>query len=368
MVVISVLAWMVMVFLVIRLGVVLGNWWFRFTLVPPDTRSEGGVSVLIPARNEAHNIPRLLKSLEDTYGLVSEIIVYNDQSEDNTAGVVMAQAVKDSRIRLIPGDLLPEGWLGKNHACHRLAHSASGDYLLFLDADVLVGREAIEIALFQMKKRKLALFSFFPVQVMKSLGEWLVVPHVNIILVSLLPLYFTWKMPWPVFSAANGQFMFFDAPTYRHYRFHERVRSTAVEDIAIGQLMKKLKLKILTGLAPGSLQCRMYSGFKEARNGIARSVLFFFGGSLYFGWLYALFTTLGWLPIAIALPGTWFVVYLFLLVSLRVGAALLSRQSAWKNLVLMPFQQMTFVWVIGKASVQYFRGHISWKGRSLKVR
>jgi chlorobactene glucosyltransferase len=368
MVVFTVLSWLVMGFVFLRLGVVLANWWFRHSLIAPEGSSKALVSILIPARNEAQNLPLLLKSLEGTQGLVHEIIVYNDQSEDDTVKVVLKQAGRDARIRLLQGKSLPPGWLGKSHACHCLSLEASGDYLLFLDADVLIRRRAIELALAQMKKRQLALFSFFPVQIMKTLGEWLVVPQVNIILVSLLPLYFTYKLPWPVFSAANGQFMLFDGLTYQKYQFHQRVKNIAVEDIAISREMKKLKLTVLTGLAPDGLQCRMYKGFNEARNGIARSVIFFFGGSLLAGWIYAAFTTFGWLSVGLTLSATWFLIYLFLLVLMRVGIALLSRQSVVKNILLMPLQQMTFVWVIIKASLQYLRGNITWKGRSLKVR
>lgn len=368
--VLTLLAWVSLGIVAIRLMVVLSNGWFKYHILKSAcaVALNPEISVLIPARNEAHNLSNLLESLRDTAHLVNEIIVYNDQSEDDTAEVVKRFRSLDSRVKLVEGETLPPGWLGKNYACHQLAGRASGRYFLYLDADVTVEKEAIETALKIAKQRYLALFSFFPVQVMKSMGEWLVVPHVNIVLVSMLPLWVMYQLPFSIFAAANGQFMLFDAVVYRQYWFHRRLKFTAVEDIAISRLMKKLKLEVLTVTAPQSVRCRMYRGFSEAINGIARSVLFFFGGSLFLAWLYLLFTTLGVIFVWKALSLLWLVVYLTLLIVMRLFAAVISRQGAIKNVVLMPLQQGAFVGVILMATIRFFKGNISLKGRTIKAR
>ncbi|MCB9419139.1 MAG: glycosyltransferase family 2 protein [Ardenticatenaceae bacterium] len=89
------------------------------------------VSIIVPARNEAANLPRLLPSLGRLeYPGPVEMIVVDDNSVDETA--VMTQ---NAGVKLIQLDHLPEGWLGKPHACHHGAAEASGDWLLFTDAD-----------------------------------------------------------------------------------------------------------------------------------------------------------------------------------------------------------------------------------------
>ncbi len=88
----------------------------------------------------------------------------------------------------LSGTTLPEGFTGKNHACHQLSLSARGDYFLFMDADVRVKGALLEEALSWMLKKDLALLSIFPVQKMKSFGEKISVPLMNWILLSLLPL------------------------------------------------------------------------------------------------------------------------------------------------------------------------------------
>ena len=325
----------------------------------------GDVSVLIPARNEAKTLPRLLKSLNICDATIGEIVIYNDHSEDETSEVVKLWAQNDSRIRIIDGKELPEGWTGKNHACHQLADEARCPYLLFLDADVEVGQEAIDLALSRIKKDRLALFSFFPVQKMHTTGEWLLVAQVNTILVSLLPLAIANRIPLQLLSAANGQFMIFDAAHYRTHKFHEKVRKTPVEDVAIAQYLKRHKERFRTALAPESLKCRMYQNYGEALQGLSRSARFFFGGSIVAGWLYVLFSMLGWLPVLLTMPLIWLGIYFLLLLMLRIFVSVASHQSVLRNIILMPAQQVALFHLFLKATQQLIKRKTTWKGRTI---
>ena len=122
-------------------AVALTNLMVERNLPESENSSEELVSVLIPARNEENNIGNILTDLINQDHRNIEVIVFNDQSEDRTAEIVREFARIDNRIRLIESDGLPEGWLGKNYACHKLSQSATGKYLLFLDADVRVGNK-----------------------------------------------------------------------------------------------------------------------------------------------------------------------------------------------------------------------------------
>ncbi|MGM0376293.1 MAG: glycosyltransferase [Bacteroidota bacterium] len=331
----------------------------------PSQKKAGDVSVLIPARNEAKTLPRLLKSLNTCDSIIGEILIYNDQSEDKTSEVVNVWAQNDRRIRLIEGKELPRDWTGKNHACHQLASEAKGSYLLFLDADVEVGQEAIELALSRIKKDRLTLFSFFPVQEMHTTGEWLLVAQVNTILVSLLPLALSHRIPIKLLTAANGQFMMFDAAKYRIHQFHAKVSHMPVEDVAIAQYLKKVRERSRTALAPKNLKCRMYSNYREALLGLARSARFFFGGSIITGWIYVLFSMLGWLPVLLTMPIIWLGVYFLLLLMLRIFVSVASHQSVFRNLILMPAQQVALFHLFLKATRQLIKQQTSWKGRTI---
>ena len=161
------------------------------------------ISILIPARNEEENIGSLLTGLiNQTYQSI-EIIVYDDCSTDHTTQIVTKLALQNSKIKLINGKELPQGWLGKNHACHQLAEAAQGDYFLFLDADVSLKPDLVASTFFHLKQNNLGLLSVFPIQKMKTMGEWITVPLMHFILLSLLPLILVKKSKYAEIERAH---------------------------------------------------------------------------------------------------------------------------------------------------------------------
>lgn len=352
--------------LLVRLLIVVINIYHRQWLKEVDLFDEPLVSVLIPARNEEWNLPFILADLEVHDYRNIEVIVYDDLSDDGTLAVVRSFAERDSRFSVVKGGELPVGWLGKNHGCHQLSLKARGSYLLFLDADVRVRTGLITRTLGHMIHYNLSLLSIFPRQRMHTLGELLTVPAMNLILLSLLPMRLIRLSHRPSLAAANGQFMLFEASTYREQRYHEQVRGQNVEDMAIIRLMKQQWLKVHTMLSSGEVECRMYRGYGEAIGGMTRSVFAFFGGSGVVLLLFMVFTTFGFLFAWLGLSWQWGVVYLALTWLLRMLVAAVSRQPLFWNAVLQPLQQVSFVVMVVEAFRRRFRERNSWKGREIK--
>lgn len=354
-------------FLLLRLLVAIANITARYRTSDKTPDYDALVSVLIPARNEAANIGPLLHQLLTHDHEKLEIIVYDDQSDDDTAKIVSAAAGTDPRVRLIRGSALPSGWLGKSHACHQLGKQAKGDYMLFLDADVRINKGLLRNSLHHLTKHKLSLLSIFPQQQMHSLAEKVSVPLMNWILVSLLPLILTRRSSWQAFSAANGQFMLFDAGIYRQYWFHEQVKKQKAEDIAIARNIKKLGLKTQTLLSNGQIACRMYRGINEAVQGFSKNVFAFFGGSMLPAILFALITSAGFIPVWLAFG--WQAMLAFLLggLILRALIAVASLQPVWQNVFLAAVQQFVFLWVILNAIQNKIKKNNIWKGRNIDL-
>ena len=109
---------------------------FRFPPVNFVANPPPKVSVLIPARNEELRLRPCLGTLSDSDYPILEILVLDDHSTDGTAQLVNQRAKGDPRIRLLSGQPLPTGWVGKPWACHQLSREAQGEYLLFVDADL----------------------------------------------------------------------------------------------------------------------------------------------------------------------------------------------------------------------------------------
>jgi chlorobactene glucosyltransferase len=364
-----------LLFALLRFGVVVSNLLARQWLRHHRPEGRERVSILIPARNEEAVIGKLLQEIAKADLVdgvdIEEVIVYDDQSSDGTVHVVMQEAGRWNKIRMIRGEGLPEGWLGKNHACHCLASEAVGDWLLFLDADVHVTPRFLADAVGYAQKHRLDLLSLFPVQVMTTPGERMVVPLMNWILVSLLPLILVRICRWTSFSAANGQFMLFRATNYRKHFWHSLVKAHPVEDILICRIMKKSRLRVSTLLSGGQVSCRMYEGYQGAIEGFSKNVGQFFGNSLIWMTIFLLLTTLlpPFLLLSIfLLPPTalpLLLVYFALIILIRVGVSLLSRQHLIRNLLYWPVQQAVLL-VLAVRWIRFRSGwKIEWKGRQV---
>lgn len=360
-------AWLLAAFCAVRLAVSFVNLVGKHRLPSARTRyvAQPEVSVLIPARNEERRIGRLLHDLAAERPGIREIIVYDDRSTDGTAAVVRSCALADRRVRLVAGSGLPAGWQGKNYACWRLAQEASGRWLLFLDADVRIGCQTVVRALRYVRRTEVDLLSLFPLQRMPTLGTRLSVPLMNWILLSLLPLAAVRRAPQEALSAANGQFILFDAEVYRLLQPHREVRRGAVEDMAVVRLYKRRGRRVDVLLGGDDVACTMYEGLRDAVDGFSRNVFSFFGGSEPLCYLFAAATTaapfvlfFAWGPLAGAF-------YLAAVLLIRVFVSAASRQSIISNVLLVIPQQLVLWRIVLTASVRKRRKRLLWKGRNI---
>ncbi len=245
------------------------------------------VSILVPARNEAGNIARCVRSLLNQDYPNFELLVLDDNSEDATSSIVemLGAPTEDPqrRLRLIKGEELPEGWLGKNFACYQLFEAAKGEFLLFTDADTSHSVNALSSAVAAMYVEDAQLITFFPLQQTLMLGERLAVPLLQIFTYGLLPTFLVPRNPSPAFSAANGQFMLFTRKAYEHIGGHQAVRGVVLEDVVLGRRIKQAGFKLLLPDGRDAMTCRMYRSNGEVWRGFSKNLFAFFNFQL--GWL-----------------------------------------------------------------------------------
>lgn len=355
------------VFGLIRLIISLVNWLTRSYLpVERKTTVLPLVSVLIPARNEENTIGSLLEDLQAADYHPLEIIVYDDQSTDRTAAIVEQFATGPHPVRLIRGDSLPQGWLGKNRACHCLSQAATGQRFLFLDADVRIAKETIGKAVTYMDVYRLALLSIFPTQRLPSWGTRLSVPLMNWILLSLLPLPLVRLSGQPSLAAAIGQFLMFDATAYQQISPHESVKNNPVEDMAIVIRFKKEKLHVATLLGRKDVFCTMYTTLSAAIEGFSRNIIQFFGGSDILAVLFVLLTTIAPFYLFLFAGFRWGVIYVFLVLLNHLFVSQASCQPViWNWVLLIPRQCVLWV-ILLSALVKRKRHSLRWKGRNIQ--
>src|SRR5579862_2883192 len=135
------------------------------------------VSAIIPARNEEASIARAVESVA-AQAEIGEVIVVNDQSTDRTGAILAALAMRIPNLKILCTDKLPAGWTGKNYAVSIGAAAATGDWLLFADADTYHLPGAAQRALTDASEHDAALVSYSPEQEMESFGERALIPFV----------------------------------------------------------------------------------------------------------------------------------------------------------------------------------------------
>ncbi len=293
------------------------------------------ISVLIPARNEEKNIADLLSTLSKIKNDNLEILVYDDESTDNTAKIVKKFSINDNRIKLINPNALPENWLGKNHACYQLSKKASGEYFLFIDADVKLHGNIISDTVFYLEKYNLGLLSIFPIQIQKTIGEKVTVPIMNYILLTLLPLILVRKSPFKSHSAANGQFMLFKSDIYRKFSPHKLFKDCYVEDIVISKFLKEQKIKIACITGENRVKCRMYNNYKEALNGFSKNIFMFYGNKPALAFIFWIFACFGFVPVLI-FKYSYLIIYLTLIVLIQILYSIIGKQNIFLNIIFFP--------------------------------
>jgi chlorobactene glucosyltransferase len=323
------------------------------------------VSVLIPARNEENNIANCLNNILQQDYKNLEILVLDDQSTDKTNEIVKSFSQQHNNVFCYDGESLPSDWTGKNWACHQLSQKTKGKYLLFVDADVELSPNAIRSALKIMSAKKVKMLSVFPTQKIKSFGEWLIVPLMNWLLLSFLPLKKVYDSPNASFIAANGQFMLWDRATYFSIEGHQQVASAVVEDMELAR-KTKLKNKIITLLGGDIIFCRMYKNFANAFKGFSKN---FFPGFninplLFIGFVLFLFFAFAVSTIFASIYSEYLIIVSMIVIS-RILISTLSNQNIFLN-VFLHLPQMMLVLIIGFNSVLSTKfKYNSWKERKL---
>ena len=323
------------------------------------------VSVLIPARNEEKNIGSCLNFIlaQDYKNL--EVLVLNDQSTDRTKEIINSFSEKHKNIFCIEGEPLPQNWTGKNWACHQLSQKAKGKYLLFVDADVELASSAISSAIKIMTDTKTKMLSVFPTQRIKSIGEWFIVPLMNWLLLSFLPLRQVYASNNKSFIAANGQFMLWHRELYFSVGGHKQVSNAIVEDMELARKAKQ-ENKIITLLGGNVIFCRMYINFLGAFKGFSKNFYPGFNLSpiIFIGFVLVLFFLFA-VSSVFALTDSNYMIVVMLIVLSRILISQISQQNLFLNVFLHPLQ-MVLMLVIGFNSVFSTKlGYISWKERKL---
>jgi len=260
------------------------------------------VSVLIPARNEEKNISKCVYSLLNQDYRNLELIVLDDNSSDATLQILESIRSESNKLRIIKGEALPEGWLGKHWACHQLAREAKGEILLFTDADTVHASSTVSQATGVMIKERTDLLTAIVKERTDTLGELITIPFMIHSVFSIFPLVIAYGKRFKSLAVTSGQFMMFRRLSYLSIGGHEAVKDHGVDDISLGRLIKKAGMKWRLYDASDLVECKMYGGFKAAYLGFLKNYFSLFDyrilpAAFVWGWM----LTLDFFPLIVAL-------------------------------------------------------------------
>ncbi|MCY0901036.1 MAG: glycosyltransferase [Firmicutes bacterium] len=230
------------------------------------------VSLLIPARNEAHRIRETLDSvLAQDYSPL-ELIALDDQSTDETLDVLNHYAERPRPVRVLTGRPLPSGAFGKAHACQQLANAASGHWLLFVDADVVLTPDAASRLIATAVARKADVLTGFPRVDNTCLTAWLATSMMVFTIAAHLPVRLVERSPNPRFVAGSGMVMLLSRKAYDQIGGHATAAQHIVDDMTMLRAAKAASLRVSLVDISACASVQMYQTATQVWDGFRKNL------------------------------------------------------------------------------------------------
>jgi chlorobactene glucosyltransferase len=242
---------------------------------PPEVPPK--VSTVVPARNEERNIGRCANGLVRQDYPHLEMVFVDDDSGDATPDILAGFARGDERIKVVQTGGKPEGWNGKQWACHCGAMAATGEWLCFMDADTYAEPRLLSRTLAFALANDIDMLTLQPWYEMRGLWERIVLP---VSLTPLLVLYPPERIndPDDELAIANGQFILMRRDVYRAIDGHAGVRDRMMDDFPLAENVKGAGYRLCMVDGTDVMRVRLYTNLREIRAGAIKAAVDITGG------------------------------------------------------------------------------------------
>jgi glycosyltransferase involved in cell wall biosynthesis len=325
------------------------------------------LSLIAAARNEAGKIEGAVTSLVRLDYPALEIIIVNDRSTDETGAILQRLAREHSRLTIIEISELPDGWLGKNHALSVGAAHASGELLLFTDADVVFEPTALRRAVSLMEPDALDHLAAIPDVRVPGVA-------LNAFVAAFGVFFSMYARPWKArdphsrYHIGIGAFNLLQARTYRAIGTHRAIAMRPDDDMKLGKLVKKRGFRQDVVNGRGCMAVEWYASLRELVDGLMKNA---FAGVGYSLWAVAGSTA------GLCLMFVWPVLGLFLshgaARTLNGVSVLLTVLIFWTSarltgarlvcVLALPAATLLFAYIIWRSALlAVIRGTVTWRG------
>jgi cellulose synthase/poly-beta-1,6-N-acetylglucosamine synthase-like glycosyltransferase len=318
---------------------------------------------VLAARDEEARIEGTLRHLLAQTGVQMEVIVVDDRSTDRTGDILMRLAIEDARVQVKRVDVLPAGWLGKCHACHIGANTATGDWILFTDADCWLKADVIWRALVVAERAKADHVTLTAGVVPESAGAqaW----HLAF-LFSLANWFSGVNRDKPKRHLGMGAFNLVRASAYRECGGYAALRLTVLDDVRLGLLLRRAGKRTRGFIGGADAECH----WSPTARGMVRIMEKNYFAALDFRLVPALVAGLGGMLVwcvAIIGPFTGAIAGMaagLALLSLVLPAGIFARRLGWSfhGAALMPFIfPVLFYAMLNSTLVTMRQGGVRWR-------
>jgi glycosyltransferase involved in cell wall biosynthesis len=327
------------------------------------------VSIIIPARNEAHVIGQTVRALlASTYDNF-ELIVIDYRSTDGTGDVV--RGIEDRRLVVIAGEEPPRGWLGKPWALHRGSLQASGELLLFVDADILYAPDAVAAAVAWMEQSGRDMITLLPDIRMHGFWDHVAMPNLAMFLFTFSPAWLANRSSLPILAIGGGTGNLVRRDAYQAAGGHEALKDAVVDDVALGRLIRRSGRTTAGVRAEEFVSVHMYDGLHGIVDGFTKNGFAIFGRSYALAAVVLTISAVGnLLPYVLALTGEPFSVATVAVITLtRVILFAALGYSLPAAIFLPPLMMAVWLWIMLRSMwITGIRRQLPWRGRVYDAR
>jgi glycosyltransferase involved in cell wall biosynthesis len=238
------------------------------------------LSVVIPACNEAANLESAVATLVQQDYPDLEIILVDDRSTDGTGEIIERLAGEDPRIRAVHVETLPPGWLGKVHALHRGVEQASGDWILFTDADVHFGTAILRRAVAVVLHQRVDHLALIPRTIQKSFWLELAVNTFGL-LFFITTRAASVNRPGSKAFVGIGAFNLVNAERFHRTAGFEWLRLEPGDDVGLGMMIKQSGATTRLAFAYEDLSLQWYASVRAMFKGLEKNL---FGPGSHYRW------------------------------------------------------------------------------------
>ena len=333
------------------------------------------LSVILPARNEQKGIEASVRSILAQKDVDLELIVVDDHSTDRTGKILDHLAGLDSRLKVIHSPELKPGWLGKPNAMQHGADCATGDYLLFSDADIVHYPGSFTTAIAEMQEHRQDFLALLPFVEWQGFWENVILPAAFLVVARYGSK--SLEDPSSPDAQASGAFLMIRKSAYRKLGGHEQIKSEVMDDIEFARLVKRNGFRVGIRLAPNCLKVRPFVSGRDVFWGMTKNLLGAFGNhswsAIPIGLMFMLVFWIGIISIvagfvihspAVSIVGL--LLYVYIYASMWVA----HRVTSFKPFLLLFYPLASFILMGSLMIAAYyktFRGEVLWRGRCVAL-